>query len=318
MSLLPADVNAKLAHVGVIIPTLNAVPYFSELLPALSRQGLSPNQYLVIDSSSEDGTVRLAREFGARVETIARRDFNHGGTRRHAVTAMSQYDVLVFLTQDAVPASADAVSHLVTPFSDPAVGMSYGRQLPRPTAKAVERHARYYNYAEQSEVRSFEDRHRFGIKTVFCSNSFAAYRRSALEAVGSFPQDALFAEDQIVSGRMLMANWKLAYCADAQVTHSHGYSLAEEFRRYFDVGVFHGRNAWLLAAFGKVEGEGFHFLRAQMEYLLKHEPLSIPSAFMRTGAKYLAYKIGQREAKLPLKWKRRLSMQPSYWCKTPI
>lgn len=302
-----------LSRTCVIVPTLNAGPYFDRLLPALQHQGIRRSQVFIVDSSSEDDTVARADRYGAQTHKIRRVDFNHGGTRRMAVAKMRDFEILVFLTQDAIPASTDAVERLVAAFADSSVGMAYGRQLPRPEAGAIERHGRLYNYPETKQVRSIEDRTRLGAKTVFCSNSFAAYRREALEAVGSFPQDAFFAEDQIVAGRMLIAGWKLAYQADARVFHSHGYTIKEEFQRYFDVGVFHARNPWILETFGGVHGEGFKFVKSELGYVLKHAPLSAPEAMVRTALKLIAYRIGRRETKLSQDWKRRLSMQPFYW-----
>ena len=303
------------ARISVVVPILNAGPHLDELLPALARQGLPHDRFLVIDSESTDDSRAAFERFGATVVGIERRTFNHGGTRQRAVEMRPDADIVVMLTQDAIPQHDDAIARLVDAFADPAVGMAYGRQLPRTQARGIERHARLTNYPPQSETRSIEDRTRVGVKTVFCSDSFAAYRTTALAAVGGFPEDAFFAEDQLVAGRMLMNGWQIAYRGDAEVRHSHGYTMAEEFRRYFDVGVFHGRNRWLIDTFGAAEGEGLRFIRSEMTYLARHDPLQIPSAMVRTLAKYAGYKMGSREKKLSSAWKQRLSMQPFYWRK---
>lgn len=301
------------SRVSVVIPTLNAGTYLQDLLPALARQGLDPAQILIVDSQSDDGSPDAFRAFGATVVEIDRRTFNHGGTRQRAVEMRPEAEIVVMLTQDAIPQDNDTIARLVDAFGDPEVGMAYGRQLPRPAAMGIERHARLTNYPPHSETRGLADRNRTGVKTVFCSDSFAAYRATALAAVGGFPEDAFFAEDQLTAGRMLIDGWRIAYRGDAEVVHSHGYTIAEEFRRYFDVGVFHGRNAWLIETFGAAEGEGLRFIRSEMAYLLRHQPLQIPSAALRTLAKYAGYKIGSREARLSNAMKQRLSMQPFYW-----
>lgn len=301
------------ARVSVVIPALNAGPHLPALLPALAAQGLAPAQFLVIDSASDDGSCEAFRAFGATVVGIDRRTFNHGGTRQRAVEMRPEADIVVMLTQDAIPQGPDTIARLVDAFVDPQVGMAYGRQLPRTVARGIERHARLVNYPPQSETREFADRARVGVKTVFCSDSFAAYRATALAAVGGFPLDAFFAEDQLVAGKMLIEGWRIAYRGDAEVTHSHGYTVVEEFRRYFDVGVFHGRNRWLIDTFGAAEGEGLRFIRSEVAYLARHEPAQLPSAIVRTFAKYGGYKIGSLETRLSNRWKQRLSMQPFYW-----
>lgn len=217
------------------------------------------------------------------------------------------------LTQDAIPANADAFLKIVEPFEEISVGMAYGRQLPRPRASAIERHARLHNYPDRSEARSLADKERLGAKTAFCSNSFAAYRVSSLEAVGNFPKGVIFAEDQIVAGKMLLAGMKIAYAADAQVIHSHAYTIAEEFKRYFDIGAFHAHNQWLIEQFGQPEGEGWKFFRSEIAYLLKNDPWLLASCLPRTVAKYAAYKLGVRESLLSNRQKRLLSMSRNFW-----
>ena len=268
---------------------------------------------MFVDSSSSDGTPDVLRAGGFFVRSIPKKQFNHGGTRRMAAELCGDAEFLIFLTQDAIPLRDDSCLLLVEAFRDSEVGVAYGRQLHRPAARAIERHARLFNYSDDSEVRCFADRIRLGVKTTFCSDSFAAYRRSSLMAVGNFPEDALFAEDQIVSGHMLIAGYKLAYVAEATVTHSHDYSIGQDFKRYFDVGVFHARNSWLKQTFGTAEGEGLRFVRSEAKYVLKHEPMSVFSVLVRTLAKYLAYRLGLLERFLSPWFKRRLSMSPSYW-----
>jgi rhamnosyltransferase len=297
----------------IIIPTYQAQPHLAALLPALASQGMPHDAVLVVDSSSRDTTVQSFRKFGAEVLIIPQSDFNHGGTRRAAANHCRQSSFLIFITQDAIPC-AGAFDRLLQAFEDDSVGMAYGRQLPRQQAGAIERHARLVNYpAGPPHLRALSDKALYGVKTTFCSNSFAAYRSSALASVESFPEDAFFAEDQITAARMLMKEWKLAYVPEAQVIHSHGYSPLDEFRRYFDIGVFHARNRWILETFGMAEGEGLKFVRSELSYLIKQAPFSIPSAWLRTILKYAGYRLGQLESSMSPSVKARLSMAPHYW-----
>lgn len=297
-----------LTRTAVIVPTYWANPHLDALLSALGRQGILPSQVLAIDSSSGDDTVERFKAYGARVHTIPENEFDHGGTRAKAAGLCSDSDFLIYLTQDAYPVDGFAFENLLKPFEDPSIGLAYGRQLPRTGAGAIERHARFFNYGAQSEVRDADARQRLGIKSVFCSNSFAAYRSSALRDVGGFPHKAHFAEDQVVAGRMLLKGYRVAYVADACVQHSHNYSIAQDFKRYVDVGIFHGRNTWLLEAFGKAEGEGFRFVRSELIYLIRHEPKALPSALVRTVAKYVGYRIGRMEESLPPSLLRRIAL----------
>ncbi|HQT43292.1 MAG TPA: glycosyltransferase [Halothiobacillus sp.] len=298
--------------VRVIIPTVNAGVHWAESLGQIVAQSIGP-EVLVMDSGSTDGTVSLATSAGFAVRSIPKADFNHGGTRQLAVELLPDAEIIVFMTQDAILADNHALSRLIAAFDDPQVGVAYGRQLPRPQAGLIESHARLFNYPDKSHVATLADRDRMGIKAAFSSNSFAAYRRSALQAVGGFPRDIILGEDTFVAARMLLAGWKVAYQADALVFHSHGYSYVQEFRRYFDIGVFHHREYWMLTAFGKPEGEGGRFVRSELSYLRKNAPWLIPSALLRTGLKYLGYRLGRIEGRLPVSLKRVLSMHRGFW-----
>lgn len=299
---------------AVIVPTHNAMKHFKALTKAIEQQpGLERDRVLVIDSSSRDGTAEQFSAWGARVITIPQCEFDHGGTRRKAAELTAPSRFLVYLTQDAIP-QPGSLERLLAAFDDSTVGMAYGCQLPRPQARAIERHARLANYpAGISETRMLADKKRLGVKTTFCSDSFAAYRREALDAVGGMPELAFFGEDQITAGRMLLAGWALRYQGDAQAVHSHGYSLREDFKRYFDVGVFHAQNPWLLTSFGRAEGEGLRFVRSELRYLSRHEPVSMPGAIARTFAKYFGYRLGRLERHLRPALKKRLSMSPHHW-----
>lgn len=299
--------------VALIIPTFNAARYWAALSQGIRKQALAPDQVIVIDSSSSDGTQNLARSDGFRVVEIPSRDFNHGGTRQLGAELAEDAEILIYLTQDALPFDADAFANLVRIFEDAEIGAAYGRQLPRETAGPIEAHARHFSYPQASRVRSWETRRTHGFKSIFFSDAFGAYRRSALMSVGGFSPDVIFGEDTLVVACLHRAGWKTAYVADAMVRHSHAYSIAEEFRRYFDIGVLHARESWLIEHFGSASGEGRRYVGSELKHLLKHAPHLLPSSMMRTFAKYLGYKIGRRESRIARRLKYHLGLNRQYW-----
>ncbi len=298
---------------ALCIPTLDAQKGAEKLLASLARQTVRPDRFIVIDSSSGDATAKIFRDAGATVEIIDRREFNHGGTRQLGVRMLSDADLIVFLTQDAVPADTMALERLLGCFEDQQVAAGYGRQLPHPGAGPIEAHARLFNYPGESRTKTWMDRESLGIKTVFISNSFAAYRRSDLLEVGGFPDHLILGEDTYVAAKLLQAGKKIAYCAEARVFHSHNYTFSEEFRRYFDTGVLHAREPWIREKFGGAGGEGWRYLKSEMRYLLGRNPLLLPSAIIRTALKLAGFRLGLQERRLPLRLKRRLSMFRFFW-----
>jgi rhamnosyltransferase len=268
---------------------------------------------IVIDSSSTDGTAEMARRDGFEVVEITPAEFNHGGTRQMGAELAADASILIYLTQDAAPCGPDAFANLVRQFVDSEIGAAYGRQLPRESAGAIEAHGRLFSYSDESVVRSWESRKSLGFKSIFFSNSFGAYRKEALMSVGGFSTDVIFGEDTLVVARMHRAGWKTVYVADAMVRHSHAYSVGEEFRRYFDIGVLHAREKWLMEHFGTASGEGRRFVLSEWNYLLRHAPHQIPSAMVRTLAKYAGYKIGRRERRITPRVKYHLGLNRHYW-----
>jgi rhamnosyltransferase len=300
-------------QIALIIPTFNAARYWQALSTEIRAQTLRPGRMIVIDSSSNDGTAELARRDGFEVVEISSRQFNHGGTRQMGAELAADASILIYLTQDAVPHGVNAFTSLVRAFDDPETGAAYGRQLPREKASPIEAHARHFSYGELPVVRSWESRRTLGFKSIFFSNAFGAYRRDALMSVGGFSSDVIFGEDTLVVARMHRAGWKTTYIPDALVRHSHDYTISEEFRRYFDIGVLHSRESWLNEQFGSASGEGRRFVTSEFKYLLTHGPHHIPSAVARTFAKYAGYKIGRRESKIAPRLKYRLGMNRQYW-----
>lgn len=295
---------------ALIVPTLNAGEAWQAWLEAFARQTQKPDYLLVVDSSSSDDTAALARAQGFTVEVIPKTQFNHGGTRQTAVDSLPEAELIVFATQDALFADPEAIARLLAAFADPQVGAAYGRQLPHRNAGAIAAHARLFNYPSESQMRGLQDKTRFGIKTAFISNSFAAYRRDALMQAGGFPTCVIMNEDTFVAGKMLAGGWKIAYCADAQVHHSHDYRFLDEFKRYFDIGVFHTENPWLQQTFGGAGGEGLRYVRSELNYLRKKAPWLIPSALLRTLLKWLGFKLG---GALPRSLSRHCSLHNAYW-----
>lgn len=276
----------------VIIPIYHPDEKFIELLNMIKKQTISDIPVLIIDSGSDKRWCKATQGLNWQLKEIDSKDFNHGGTRQMGIDICPGKDIIVFLTQDAILADEYAVEKLVRVFDNISVGCAYGRQLPHKDANVFAAFARLHNYPEDSYIRSYADRNKYGMKTAFISNSFAAYRRTAMENVGGFPSNVVLSEDMYVAAKMLMAGWKVAYVAEAKVYHSHNLTLRQEFKRYFDIGVFHARENWIRREFGEAESEGMNFIIKEFKYLIKHNPLLVFSMAIRDCTKFWGYKLG--------------------------
>jgi rhamnosyltransferase len=170
-----------------------------------------------------------------------------------------------------------------------------------------------FNYPTTSHHRRWADVPEFGIKTCFLSNSFAAYRVKAMREAGGFPTQVILGEDMHLAARLLKAGHAIRYQASAMVYHSHSYSLREELGRYFDTGVFHAQQHWLIQTFGSAANEGIQFIHSEFRYLIKKSAYLLPEALLRTFLKYVGFKSGQLHAHMPQKLVKGLSMHKGFW-----
>jgi len=301
--------------VSIIIPTFNAEIYLEKLLDKLRIQSLKEYELIVIDSSSDDETVGIASKYTENVIVIPQKEFDHGGTRTKAAQ-MAKGEVIVFLTQDALPCNQHTIKNIVKIFNGSKIGAAYGKQVSYEETNLFGKHLREFNYTDEAYVRDASDVKRFGLKTAFLSDSFAAYRKSSLKAIGWFKDGLILGEDTYAGAKMILDGYSLAYVPDAKVYHSHSYTVLQEFKRYFDIGVFHQTEAWILRSFGKVEGEGMRYVKSEFNYLLAHNAWGeIPEFFVRNAMKYLGYKLGKNYKRCPRWLLVKLSMHYRWWSK---
>jgi len=301
-------------RVSVIIPTFQAGEELRDLLAKLWSQSLRPHEIIVIDSSSKDGTPELAEALGARVIRIDQADFDHGGTRNLAAS-LAVGEVLVFMTQDALPADEYLLERLTAPLADEHVAHTYARQLPRPDASPLERLARAHNYPSNSRRQDRSSIAQLGIKAFFCSNACAAVRREHFRDRGGFASPVIFNEDLFMAADSILAGYAVEYVADACVIHSHNYSVLQHFRRMFDNGVSMRRNAGIYAYSG-VNKTGSGLVGYQLRELVKGKKTRlIPLLIAESAAKYIGYQLGRRYPMLPEALCRRFSMHKRIWHK---
>ena len=300
--------------VAIIVLTRNPGKLlWSQWLAGLKRQTVHAGRYLVMDSSSTDGSTEMALEAGLDVYTLDAADFNHGSTRQLAADLCAEARFLVYLTQDAVLEEPGSLESILSHFDDAEVGLAYGRHVPRLSAGLLEQHARSYTYPDTPMIRDRKDLQVLGFRAAFSSDVYAVYRVSALRSVGGFPEHIIVSEDSYVSARLLLAGWKTVYAAESRVRHSHHYSLLQTFRRYFDVGVFHASEAALLRGIGKPDKEAWVYVRSLIRFLVIRRKRLLPMAALMTFTKLLGFRLGKKYAQLPPGLCRLISLQKAYW-----
>lgn len=297
----------------VVVPTLNATPHILNLTSALSIQTYPPERILFIDSESSDGSAEMLEGLGYAVVRISKAFFNHGGTRNLGARLAVGSDILVFLTQDAHAVDERWLEKLVGPIVSGEAVATFARQLPRPEASLLEKFSRYFNYPDTSRTRDEADITRMGIKAFFFSNVCSAVRVDTFWSVGGFPEHVIMNEDMTLAARLLRAGHRIRYVAEAEVIHSHDYTLKQQFRRNFDVGAFLADAGPELAG-ARVSGEGLRFVYEQVRYVLRHGRVELlPRVVAEAAAKFTGFQVGKRHRMLSLSIKKKLSMHSYHW-----
>ena len=168
--------------IDVIIPVYRPDEKLEHLIEKLNCQTIEPEHIFFMQTTTgeaeEDKRVHklLEKAKHAVITEIAKKDFDHGGTRNQGAS-MSQAEFMLFMTQDAVPTDEYLIENFLHAMQrDEKIGTAYGRQLPNDEVGVIERYTRQFNYPDESSVKSKEDIDRLGIKTYFCSNVCAMYR----------------------------------------------------------------------------------------------------------------------------------------------
>lgn len=307
--------HVEALKVALIIPTLNATKDdWTTVLEAIKKQSFQPEFKLILDSSSTDNTINIAEQYGYEIHPVEPGSFDHAGTRKWGISLVEhKADIIVFMTQDALLHSPSSLETLISSFNIPKVAIAYGRQLPRKGASPIETFGRIQNYPSTSETRSIENKTRLGMKTAFCSDSFAAYKIKLINEYDAFPSKSIIGEDSATVANMLLNGFKVHYNAEATVEHSHDYTIKQEFQRYFDTGVFHDEFSTLIKSFGAAEKAGASYVTAELQYLLKHKPSHIPLSIIRTASKYIGYKLGRKHKKFSTELNKLFSMHKFYF-----
>jgi rhamnosyltransferase len=311
---LPVTTSARV-EVGVVVVTHRARRHLPHCLPPLQASPLRP-RLLVVNSSSDDGTVELAAAMGAETLVLPREQFNHGLTRELARRQLAT-PVVVMMTPDAYPLDDSFLERLTAPVRDGRAVVAYGRQIPHPGAGLLERFGREFNYPAEDQLRSLADWPEHGSHTYFCSNACAAWSSAALDAVGGF-RATLVSEETIAAAALLARGGRIAYVADAVVRHSHRYGPLDELRRYFDIGWTRRAFAPLLLARGGDGRRGRAFVAALLRRALRERPAALPEVLLALAARLAGYRLGLLGPWLPPAVARRCSGQDYFWSSVPF
>ena len=305
--------------VDVIIPVYGPGNRLLELFDRLGRQTVPVDRLIIMNTEKylwdkwtetlEPG--RLPENLS--VYHVTKEEFDHGATRDAGI-GHSDADVCVCMTHDALPADTNLIKALTDAlFSGDDIAVAYARQLPATDCNIIERHTRDFNYPDKSRVKRLSDLDTLGIKTYFCSNVCAAYKREIYRKLGGFIRKTIFNEDMIFAAKAMKNGYAVYYAADARVIHSHNYTASQQFHRNFDLGVSQAEHPEIFAAYPS-ESEGKRMVKDVTVYLRSnHMSAGLPHFYMQCACKYAGYLLGKNYRRLPKKWVLAFTSNKEYW-----
>ena len=300
--------------VDVIIPAYHPGKEFATLIKRLEKQSVPIHRIIVMNTEESMWNKEWEKLSDVmEIHHIAKSEFDHGGTRARAAE-LSDADVMIFMTQDAMPADRELLAELLKALEqDENIAAAYARQLPNAECSFVERYTRAFNYPDRSVVKTKEDMDQYGIKTFFCSNVCAAYKKDIYQKQGGFVRRTIFNEDMIYAGGLIQAGYGIAYAAEAKVIHSHNYNCMQQFHRNFDLGVSQAEHPEIFEGVPS-EGEGMRLVRKTLSHLVRSGKIwLIPGFVLQCAGKYAGYLAGKNFRRLPKKFVLWCTMSPNYW-----
>lgn len=307
-------------YVDVVIPTYKPDEKLLVILEKLCNQTVKPNKIILINTEQK----YLENLFRGKkldylnkileIHHISIWEFDHGSSRNLGAEH-SEADYLLFMTQDAVPLDDKLIENMLASYSDEKVCSCFARQVSEETATLAEEFSRKFNYPEESCVKSLEDKKRLGVKTYFCSNACAMYKREIFCRLGMFPKDMIFNEDMVFAHKVIESGYKIAYAADALVTHSHNYTNMQQFHRNFDIGVSQKMHPEVFEDVSS-EAEGGSYVKSAAKYFRENKrplyfiPFAVTCAFRLFG-----FKLGKNYEKLSHGLILKCTMSPTYFKK---
>ena len=304
--------------VDVIIPTYKPDQGFMLLIEKLQEQTIRPNKIILMNTEekyiqeflNESGI--LEKYDNIEIHHVSENEFDHGKTRDLGVQ-FSKAPYFLCMTQDAVPYDDKLIEELLKVLTKNKVASVYGKQLARVNCHILEKFTRKFNYPDKSRIKRKEDIRELGIKTYFCSNVCAAYKRDVYDKLGGFIKKTIFNEDMIYAAAVIKAGYEIGYVAEAKVIHSHHYTGIQQFHRNFDLGVSQADHPEVFQGVPS-EKEGSKLVSETLKFLMNKKRMDLVIPFIyQCGCKYIGYRMGKAYKKLPISIIKKCTMNHNYW-----
>ena len=231
--------------IDIICPLYNAEKYIKNLHKSILKQeNVKLNNIRYVLTEGKDNTEEILKKLdNCTYIVIEPKEFSHSLTREQEAYK-SDADIIVFITQDVIIERTDWLYNLTKDIENGQVDACYSRQLCN--NNSIEKYTRESNYPSKSKIVSKEDIKELGLKTFFFSDASSAIKRETFVKLNGYDRKKLvISEDMYIAYKLIMNDYKIKYCADSEVVHSHNFTLKQQYKRYYDTGKFFKENDYL-------------------------------------------------------------------------
>ena len=231
-------------NVDIICPLYNAEKYIENLNYSIKKQkNVDINSINYILTESNDKSEDILKKLNITYKKIKKEEFSHSIVREN-VAKKSNSDILVFVTQDVNIVREDWLENLIKPIINNEAEACFSRQLTK--YDNIEKYIREKNYPENSYIVNKDSLKTMGTRAFFFSDASSAIRTDIFKKLNGYDGKKLPTnEDRYIAYKIITNGYRIKYCSDSEVYHSHNFTLKELYKRYYDTGIFYKQNSYL-------------------------------------------------------------------------
>lgn len=234
--------------ISIICPIYNGQDYIEKLHNNILMQKLESEQTLQILYALTRGRDRSQeileglKDSRCDYTLIESKDFSHS-TTREMMSKKVKGEIIVFISQDIKIKNDLWLKNLVNPIIKGECEASFSRQIGEDDN--IEKYTRERNYPAESRTVSKNDIDKYQIRTFFYSDASSAVLTKVYRELNAYDGKRMPTnEDMYFAHKLINAGYRIKYCADSQVYHSHDFTYRQLYKRYYDTGIFFKQNKY--------------------------------------------------------------------------
>jgi glycosyltransferase involved in cell wall biosynthesis len=204
----------------VVIRCKNEMEWLPRIISSLNNQSIKPSQIIMVDNSSNDGSLEYAQKENCVVLQYDRKEFNYSYALNLGIKHSNENEVLI-LSAHCELVTAGSVQNMIEVRQAYKAAGVYGRQVPTVHSNPVDTRDLITVFGRERIV--FESH-------PFFHNAFSLIDRSAWEEClfnenQNGVEDRFWAREQTLKGR------KIIYEPESIVFHEHGLNQGASMDR---------------------------------------------------------------------------------------